>query len=44
MKFTGKWMELENTIPSEVTDVKGHTCYLLTGEWIFAQKLRIPMI
>jgi hypothetical protein len=45
MKFTGKWMELENIILSEVTQTqKNHTWYVFTDKWILAQKLRIPTI
>jgi hypothetical protein len=45
MKFLGKWMELENIMLSEVTQIiKGHTWYALTDKWILAQKLRIPNI
>jgi hypothetical protein len=42
MKFVGKWVELENIIPSEA--IKEHTRYVLTDKWILAQKLRIPII
>ena len=39
MKFLGKWMELENTIPSVVTQSqKNHTWCALTDKWILAQK------
>ena len=45
MKFLGKWMELENIMLSEVTQIiKGHTWYALTDKWILAQKLGIPKI
>jgi hypothetical protein len=45
MKFAGKWMELENVILSEVTQVtKKHTLYVLTDKWILGKKLRILMI
>ena len=40
MKFSGKWMDLENIILSEITQTK----YVLTGKWILAKKYRIPMI
>ena len=43
MKFLVKWMELETLILSEVT-TKEHTWYVLTDNWILAQKLRIPKI
>jgi hypothetical protein len=42
MKFAGKQMELENIILSEVT--KEHTQYVLTEQWILAQKFGIPKI
>jgi hypothetical protein len=32
MNFTGKWMELENIILSEVTQTKGHERYVLTDK------------
>jgi hypothetical protein len=41
MKFFGKWMELENRILSEVTQLKEQTWYALTDKWILAKKLRI---
>jgi hypothetical protein len=45
MKLFGKWMELENIIPREVTQSrKEHIWYALTDKWILAQKLRIPKI
>ena len=44
MKFTGKWMELENIILSEVTVTKEHTWYVLTDKWILGKKLGILMI
>jgi hypothetical protein len=47
MKFTGKWMELENITLSEVTQSQKnvhHTRYALTDKWILAQKFRIPKI
>jgi hypothetical protein len=45
MKFTGKWMEVENIILCEATKItKEHTLYVLTDKWILAQKCRIPMI
>ena len=38
-------MELENTIPSEVTQSqKNHTWYALTEKWILTQKFIIPKI
>jgi len=40
MKFTGKWMELENSNP----DTKAHTWYVLTDKWILSQKLKLPKI
>ena len=42
MKFTGKCMELENNILSEITQsTKEHTWYALT-KWILVQKFGIP--
>jgi hypothetical protein len=39
MKFLGKWMELENTILSVVTQSqKNHTWCALTDKWILPQK------
>ena len=43
MKYTGKWMDLENIILREVT-LKEHTWYVLTDKWILGKKLRMPMI
>ena len=40
MKFTGKWMELENIILSNLI-TKEHTWYALTDKQILAQKLGI---
>jgi hypothetical protein len=42
MKFTGKWMELENIILSEVKEE--HTWCTLTDKWLLAQKFGIPKI
>jgi hypothetical protein len=45
IKFLGKWMELENTILSEVTQSQKNTHgmhSLISG--LLAQKLRIPKI
>jgi hypothetical protein len=45
MKFLGKWMDLEYTILSEVTQAQKNTHdNALTDKWILAQKLRIPKI
>ena len=44
MKFTGKWMELENIIPNEVTQIKKNTWYVFTDKWILAPNLKIPTI
>ena len=45
MKFTGKWMEVENIILCEATKItKEHTLYVLTDKWILGKKLAIPMI
>jgi hypothetical protein len=39
--FTGKWVKLENTILSEVTQTpKVHICYILTHKWILAKKVQ----
>jgi hypothetical protein len=38
MKFLGKWMELENIILNEVTQLQKNT-YAFTDKWILAQKL-----
>ena len=40
MKFTGKWMELETIILSEVTQSQKNT----HGMYLLSKKLRIPMI
>jgi hypothetical protein len=45
MKFLGKWMELENTILSKVTQSQKNTHGMqLNDKWILAQKVRIPKI
>jgi hypothetical protein len=46
MKFLGKWMELENTILSEVTQSQKntHDMHSLTDKWVLVQKLTIPKI
>jgi hypothetical protein len=46
MKFTGKLMELENIIWSEVTQTKKNTHGMssMISKWILVPKLRIPMI
>jgi hypothetical protein len=45
MKFLDKYMHLEDITLSEVTQItKEHKWYTLSEKWIFAQKLRIPMI
>jgi hypothetical protein len=46
MKILDKWMYLEDTILSEVTQsiTKEVIRYVLTDKWILAQKLRIPKI
>jgi hypothetical protein len=41
MNFAEKWMELENTIRSEVTQTKKD---MLTDKWILTKKYRIPRI
>jgi hypothetical protein len=40
MKFTGKWMKLENMILSEVTQTQKNTHCMC--KWILVQKVRIP--
>jgi hypothetical protein len=40
MSFAGKWMEVENIKPSEVTHQKLHTWYVLTNKWILAKKVQ----
>jgi hypothetical protein len=42
MNFVGKWMELETTILSKVTQLvsKGYARYILTCKWILAIKYR----
>jgi hypothetical protein len=45
MKFLGKWIELDNIILSEVTQItKEHTWYILSDKWILAQNFRILKI
>ena len=45
MKFTGKWMELENVILNEVNKItKEHTWYILTDKWVLGKKIEMPMI
>jgi hypothetical protein len=44
MQFTGKRVELENIILSEVTQSQKNTQYALTDKWILAQKFGIPII
>ena len=39
MKFSGKWMELENIL-KEVTYSQKHTRYVLNYKWILDKKLR----
>jgi hypothetical protein len=41
IKFTGKWMELENIILSKVTQTqKDMQWYILTYKWMLATKYR----
>ena len=43
--FRTKWIEFENIILNQVTQVtKEHTRYVLTDEWILAQRFRVPKI
>jgi len=44
MSFTGKWMELENIILSEVTQTQKDMPGVFTGKWISAKMYRIPSI
>jgi hypothetical protein len=45
MKFSGKWMDLENITLSEVTQSqKEHTWYVLTDKWILGKEHGILMI
>jgi hypothetical protein len=45
MKFTGKWMELENIMLSELVQSQKNTKgYVLTNTWILAHKFGIPKI
>jgi hypothetical protein len=39
MKFSGKWIELENIL-SEVTQSQVHTQCVLTDKWIFGAKVQ----
>jgi hypothetical protein len=38
MKCSGKWIDLENTILSEVTHNQAHAWYVLTDKWILVKK------
>jgi hypothetical protein len=45
LKFAGKWMDLENIILSEVTQVtKEQIWYGLTDKWVLGRKHGIPTI
>ena len=44
MNFSGKCVELENIILSEVTDWKEHECYVLTDKWILVITYRIALL
>ena len=45
VKILGKWIEFENIILNQVTQVtKEHRRYVLTDEWILAQRFRVPKI
>jgi hypothetical protein len=44
MRFAEKWIELENVIPSELTQTQEHAWYVLTDKWILAKKYRISRI
>ena len=38
MKFTGNWMELENIILIEITELQKNTWYEFTDKWILGKK------
>ena len=42
LKFTGKWVELENIILSEVTQTEGQLSHVLTHKWFLNIKQRKP--
>jgi hypothetical protein len=44
MTFPGKWIDLENIILHEVTQLQKNTWYILTDEWILGEELGIPTI
>jgi hypothetical protein len=44
MQFSGKWVELENIILSEVTQSQKNIRFALADKWILVQKFRIPKI
>jgi hypothetical protein len=44
MKFTGKWMQLENFILSEVTLLEKNIHGMQSVKWILTQKLGIPKV
>ena len=44
MKFTGKWMELENILSEVTQSQKESIWYALTDKWTLTQKLRISKI
>jgi hypothetical protein len=43
MKFSGKWMVLENIILNEVTQSQ-NTTHVLTDKWVLGKDHGIPMI
>jgi len=44
IKFLGKWMELENIILSEVTQLQETTCYAFMDKCLLAQKFGLSKI
>jgi len=44
MTFSNKWMELENIILNEVTQIPKDTWYVLTYQWILVIKYNITML
>jgi hypothetical protein len=44
MKFTGKWMYLEDIILTEVSQSQTCTWYALNDKWILPQKYGIPKV
>jgi hypothetical protein len=45
INVAGKWMELENTLLSEVTQSqKSHVWYVITYKWVLTIKYKIPIL